>query len=137
MEINKFVISTQQILEESNKLYEEKNKKYYNDLLDFMNLLFEEQSKEISKMKFKKITLNDNVFKLYNEIIKTYKINKPIFDTEKFDLSDIEDREEIKKIFYEIAIKLSNNLLEKINYEIKKKIIKDNNKIIFYLEYIK
>src|SRR3990167_10448007 len=106
MEINKFVISTQQILEESNKLYEEKNKKYYNDLLDFMNLLFEEQSKEISKMKFKKTTVNDNVFKLYNEIIKTYKINKPIFDTEKFDLSDIEDREEIKKIFYEIAIKL-------------------------------
>jgi hypothetical protein len=135
MEIKNIVISTQNLLAETNKLIEEKNNKYYNDVLDFMNLLFEDSSKIISKLKFKKITLNDNIFKLYNEIIKTYKLNKPEFDIDHFNLSEIEDSEEIKKIFCEIAFKLSNNLLEKINYNLKKRYNKEDNKLYFFLEY--
>jgi len=136
MEIKNIVISTQNIIDESNKLIQEKNKKYYNDVLDFLNLLFEDNAKIISKIKFTKITLNDKVFTLYNEIIKTYKLDKPQFDIENFNLEEIEDLEEIKKIFCDIAYIISNNLLKKINYKLKKKYIKEQNKTKFILEYM-
>jgi len=135
MEIKNIVISTQKILDESNKLLLDKNKKYYNDVLDFMNLLFEDDAKILSKIKFKKITLNDHVFELYNEIIKTHKLSKPEFDIENFDLSEIEDLDEIKKVFFDIAFKISNNLLEKLNYKLKRKFDKTENKTKFILQY--
>jgi hypothetical protein len=134
MEIKNIVISTQNILEESKKLIQDKNKKYYTDVLDFMNLIFEDNATILSKIKFQKITLNEKVFKLYNEIIKTYKLNKPEFDVDNFNLEEIEDLEEIKKIFCDIAYRISNNLLEKINYKLKKKYNKDDKKIKFILE---
>jgi len=121
MEIKNTVISTQKLLDEANKLLWDKNKKYYNNVLDFMNLLFDDDAKILSKIKFKKITLNEQVFELYNEIIKTYKLAKSEFDIENFDLSEIEDLDEIKKVFFDIAYKISNNLLEKLNYKLKRK----------------
>ena len=111
MEIKNILISTQQILYETNKLLCDKNKKYYNDVLDFMNLLFEDNAKILSKIIFKKITLNEKVFELYNQIIKTYKLSQPEFDVENFNLNEIEDLDEIKRIVCDIAFKLSNNLL--------------------------
>lgn len=134
MEIKNCIIQTQNLLEETNKLIFEKNKKYYDDVLDFMNLLFDDDAKILLKIKFKKITLNEAVFELYNEIIKTYKLNKPEFDVSKFDLNEIEDTEELKKIFCDIAFKISNNLLEKINYKLKKKFNKAENKTKFIIE---
>jgi len=133
MEIKNIVISTQKLLDEANKLLYDKNKKYYNDVLDFMNLLFDDDAKILSKIKFKKITLNEQVFELYNEIIKTYKLAKPEFDIENFNLSEIEDLDEIKKIFFDIAFKISNNLLEKLNYKLKRKFDKTENKTKFIL----
>ncbi len=132
------VDSTQKIIENTNKLLEERNKKYYRDVLDFLNLLFEDKSKNLTKIKFKKITLNENVFEMYNQINKIYKLDKPEFDSDNFDLSDIEDPNEIKLVFYEIAHKMANNLLERLNYKLVKKIDKDNrDKIKFILEFIK
>lgn len=136
MEIKNIVIQTQNILEETNKLIYEKNKKYYTDVLDFMNLLFEDDAKILTKIKFKKITLNEMVLRLYNEIITTYKLNKPTFDIDKFNLDEIEDSEHLKKIFYDIALKISNNLLERINYKLKKKYNKENDKTKFILEFV-
>lgn len=135
MEIKNTVISTQKLLDEANKLLWDKNKKYYNDVLDFMNLLFDDDAKILSKIKFKKITLNEQVFELYNEIIKTYKLAKPEFDIENFDLSEIEDLYEIKKIFFDISYKISNNLLEKLNYKLKRKFDKTENKTKFILQH--
>lgn len=142
MEIKNTVISTQKLLDEANKLLLDKNKKYYNDVLDFMNLLFDDNAKILSKIKFKKITLNENVFELYNQIIKTYKLPKPEFDIENFydnfdnnfDLSEIEDLDEIKKVFFDIAFKISNNLLEKLNYKLRRKFDKIENKTKFILQ---
>lgn len=136
MEIKNILQSTQKLLEETNKLVYDKNKKYYNDVLDFMNLLFGDNAKNLSKIKFKKITLGETVFELYNEIIKKYKLHKPQFNIEEFNLNEIEDPIELKKIFCEIAFKISNNLLEKINYKLKKKFNKDDNKTKFILEYM-
>jgi len=127
-------------LDESNNLYLEKNKKYYRDVLDFMNLLFEDKSLKLSSIKFNKITINENIFIFYNEIIKKYELQKPLFDLDNFDIEDIEDKcdkNEIKEIFYELAIRFSNNLLEKLNYKLKKKINKLNEKIKFFLIYNK
>jgi hypothetical protein len=128
--------STKKILQDSNDILIEKNKKYYRDILDFLNLLFEDNAKNINKIKFKKITLNNNIFTMYNEIIKIYKLNKPEFDSESFDLSEINDSDEIKNIFINIALTFSNNLLEKINYKLIKKIDKQDNKTKLILKYI-
>lgn len=134
MEIKNTVVETQKLLDDANKLLWDKNKKYYNDVLDFMNLLFEDNAKILSKIKFKKITLNEQVFELYNEIIKTYKLSKPEFVIENFNLNEIEDLEEMKKIVCDIAFKISNNLLEKINYKLKRKFDKTENKTKFILQ---
>ena len=48
---------TKMLIENSLEKYNEKNKKYYNDVLDFLNLLFDEKNNQILKLKFKKITL--------------------------------------------------------------------------------
>ena len=126
--------TTKKILEESNEILAKKNKKYYRDVLDFLNLLFEDNATNINKIKFKKITLNSNVFEMYNEINNTHKTNKPKFDSDNFDLSQFNDADEIKAIFVEIAYKLSNNLLDKLNYKLVKKIDKEENKIKFMLK---
>ena len=126
--------TTKKILEESNEILVKKNKKYYRDVLDFLNLLFEDSATNINKIKFKKITLNSNVFEMYNEINNTHKTNKPKFDSDNFDLSQFNDADEIKAIFVEIAYKLSNNLLDKLNYKLVKKIDKEENKIKFILK---
>ena len=128
--------STKKILQESNDILMEKNKKYYRDVLDFLNLLFEDNAKNINKIKFKKITLNNNIFIMYNEINKQYKLNKPEFNSADFDLSEIDNTDEIKNIFLDIAYTFSNNLLEKINYQLIKKINKEDNKTKFLLKYI-
>jgi hypothetical protein len=124
-------------LEESNSLYETKNKKYYRDVLDFLNLMFEDKADCITKLKFKKITLNENVFELYNQILKKYNLNIPEFESENFDISNIDDPLLIKELFCNIALRLSNFLLEKLKYKLKKRIGKEDNKIKFYLEYDK
>ena len=128
--------STQKILQESNDILSKKNKKYYRDVLDFLNLLFEDNATNINKIKFKKITLNDNIFTMYNEINKIHKLYKPEFDTDNFDLSEIDDHNEIKNIFVNIAYIFSNNLLEKLNYKLIKKIDPCDNKIKFILKFI-
>lgn len=130
------ISSTQKILEESNTLLYEKNKKYYRDVLDFLNLMFEDNAKNINRLKFKKITLNENVFNMYNQIIRLYKLPKPEFDSDAFDLSELDDPDEIKKIFFDIAHNLSNNLLEKLNYKLLKKYDKENNKNKFFIKFI-
>ena len=124
-------------LEESKRLYENKNKKYYRDVLDFLNLMFEDNAECLLKLKFKKITLNDNVFEMYNQIVKKYSLSKPEFDKENFDITEIEDPVLIKEIFCTVALRLSNYLLEKLNYVLKKKINKSDNKTKFFIVYIK
>lgn len=126
--------STQKILEESKELINKKNKKYYTDVLDFLNLLFDDNSTNILNIKFKKITLNEIVFNMYNEINKIYNLGKNEFDIENFNLDHINEQD-IKEIFMELAFTFSNNLLEKLNYKLIKKFNKSDNKIKFVLIY--
>ena len=66
--IKNMVMSTQCILEESNKILTAKNNKYYNDVLDFINLLFADNASSLLNIQINKITLNETIFELYNQI---------------------------------------------------------------------
>ena len=122
---------TKKLLDETLEKYYDLNDKYYKEILNFLNKLFDENSESILKIKFKKITLNDDILLEYNNIIQKYKLNKDIFDIENFNINDITDFSDI----INIAIIICNNLLDKLNYKIyqifinrKKKLkIKANN----------
>lgn len=105
------VNKTKEILEKSYSNYQNSLEKYYEDVLKWMNILYSDNSKSITKIKFKKMTLSEEIFNLYNQIIKKYKINKDLFDTEKFNLNDDHERNEI----YLISKILTNNLLAKLD----------------------
>jgi hypothetical protein len=66
------------------------------------------------QLKFKNITLNDDIFNTYNEIIKKYKLGKDIFDTENFDIEEFHDNGRL----FKIAKTMTNNLLEKLGYKL-------------------
>jgi virulence-associated protein VapD len=105
---------TKEILEKSYEEYQKKNINYYNDVLKLMNMIFNDNSKSILKIKLKKITISEDIFELYNNIIKKYKLNKPLFDTENFDLDDSYDFTDI----IEIIKIMCNNILIKLNYNL-------------------
>jgi len=104
---------TKRILEKSYEDYQNVNQLYYTNVLEFLNLVFNEDSTSILKIKFKKITLNEKIFNMYNDIIKKYKLNKKLFDTKSFNIEDIHDFSDI----IEIAKIMCNNLLNKLNYK--------------------
>jgi virulence-associated protein VapD len=110
---NILINETKRILEKSYEDYQNINQHYYDNVLQFLNLLFAEESKSILKIKFKKITLNEKIFNMYNDIIKKHKLNKNLFDTKNFNIEDIHDFSEI----IEIAKIMCNNLLNKLNYK--------------------
>jgi hypothetical protein len=123
---------TKKLLDETLERYYDLNDKYYKEVLNFLNKLFDENSESILKIKFKKITFNDETLQEYNDLITKYKLNKDQFDIENFNINDITDFSDI----INIIIIICNNLLDKLNYKIyqiftgscKKKLkIKANN----------
>lgn len=132
----KTVKATRQLLQESYRLYDTLNKPYYQDVLDFMNLLFAQKVNKLSMMKFERMCVNDDTFVLYNQIVTKYNVNKPLFALDEFnvDLDALEPTEENIEYIKDIIHRLCNNLLEKLNYELKY-IYVDNNKK-FVLKYI-
>lgn len=105
---------TKQILEESVSKYNEYVAKYYNDVLKLLNIIFNDNAKSILKIKLKKITISDNILEQYNNIIINYNINKDMIDVSNFNIANFTDIMD----FINIGIKISNNLLEKLNYKI-------------------
>lgn len=91
----------------------ESNKKYYKDVLDFLNMLFETEEKSILKIKVKKISLNENIIETYNYIIKKHKVKKASIDVNAFDFSIDYDKEDVLKI----CTLMCNNLLEKLKFK--------------------
>lgn len=92
----------------------ESNKKYYKDVLDFLNMLFETDEKSILKIKVKKISLNENIIETYNYILKKHKVKKASIDVNAFDFTIDYDKEDI----FKICTIMCNNLLEKLKYKI-------------------
>ncbi len=119
---------TKNILEKSFIDFQKSKEEYYNDVLEFLNLIFCNNSKSILNIKTLKISLNEDVFLKYNDIVKKYKLKKDLFDLENFNINDNYDYESIA----EIAKILVKNLLEKLNYKLE--IINYDNKKKFKIK---
>lgn len=123
---NSVITETKLIIDKINEKILESNKKYYNDVLNFLNMIFLDESKSILKVNCKKISFNKDILEIYNYIIKKHKLNKDLINIDYFDFETEYDHEDVIKIILQI----SNNLLEKLNYQMSsyiyncKKIIK-------------
>jgi hypothetical protein len=121
---------TKNILEKSFIDFQKSKEQYYNDVLEFLNLIFCNNSNSILNIKTLKISLNEDVFLKYNNIVKKYKLKKDLFNLENFNINDNYDYESIA----EIAKILVKNLLEKLNYKLE--IINYDNKKKFKIKNI-
>lgn len=123
---NSVINETKLIIDKINEKMLESNKKYYNDVLNFLNMIFLDESKSILKINCKKLSFNKDILEIYNYIIKKHKLNKDLIDIDYFDFETEYDHDDIIKIILQIC----NNLLEKLNYQMSsyiyngKKIIK-------------
>ena len=108
------VNETKDIMEKSYIDFQKSLVSYYNDVLEWMNMIYNDKSTSILKVQIKRITLNDDIFNKYNEIIKKYKLKKDIFDTDNFNIEDNYDYDSIA----EIAKIMTKNLVEKLNYKL-------------------
>jgi hypothetical protein len=115
---------TKILQDEINEKLNNDNKKYYKDILDFLNTIFISEEKSILKIKLNSITINQNVFEIYNYIINKYKLNKDLINIDYFDFDISYDRDDIIKII----MLISNNLLEKLNYKMISYVNKYTNK---------
>ena len=129
METNKInTINERELIKETLNTYYSNNSKYYDEVLKFHNILFEQNASSILKIKIKKITINEELLNLYNDIVKKYKLKKDYINVEIFDFDDIKDIDFITKF----TRLISNNLLEKLNYKLVE--INKNNKKRFRIE---
>lgn len=114
-----FIRETKTIIENANKVLHEHNKKYYRDVLDFLNLLFSTNSKNILSISVNQIAISQDILEVYNKIIEKYKLDIDLFNTELFMEenpllnSDLYSRNDILTI----CQNLCNNLLLKLDYK--------------------
>ena len=125
------ITETKLIIEKLNEKILESNKKYYSNVLDFLNMVFLDESKSILKIDCKKISFNKDILETYNYIVKKHKINKDQINIEYFNFDIEYDSEDIIKII----IQISNNLLEKLNYQMYT--YNYNNKRVIKIKMIK
>jgi hypothetical protein len=123
---NSVITETKLIIDKINEKILESNKKYYNDVLNLLNMIFLDESKSILKVNCKKISFNKDILQIYNYIIKKHKLNKDSINIDYFDFETEYDHDDVIKIILQIC----NNTLEKLNYQMSsytyngKKIIK-------------
>jgi hypothetical protein len=125
------ITETKLIIEKLNEKILESNKKYYSNVLDFLNMVFLDESKSILKVDCKKISFNKDILETYNYIVKKHKLNKDQINIEYFNFDIEYDSEDIIKIIMQI----SNNLLEKLNYQMYT--YNYNNKRVIKIKMIK
>jgi phosphoenolpyruvate carboxylase len=114
-----FIRETKNIIENADKILYEYNKKYYRDVLDFLNLLFSSSSKSILSIYINKIAISRDILEIYNIIVKKYKLEIELFNIDLFFdedpilNSDIYSRNDI----ISICQHLCDNLLLKVSYK--------------------
>ena len=117
-----YCLKTSELLDDTNTLLFQINNDYYNDVIYFLNMIFDTNESSLNRIKGTKIILNNSVMEHYNDMINEYKINKPLFDIEKFDYDT--DNECVM-----VALSMANNLLYSLDYKIVD--IKMGNNYIF------
>ncbi len=110
---NSTIKDTKLIIEKINEKILESNKRYYNDVLNFLNMVFLDESKSILKINCKKISFNKDVLETYNYIVNKHKLNKELINLDYFDFKTDYEMDDVIKV----VIHICNNLLEKIDYQ--------------------
>ena len=88
------------------------NEEYYNDVLLFLNSLFEGRSKSILSLRIKKLIFTKENVAMYNGIIKKHKLECPLFELKNFDFNNNTNINFTVKIIKIIV----NNLLKPLDY---------------------
>ncbi len=109
------IYENKKLMSELQNKINESNKKYYKDVLDFLNMLFDLEETSILKIKPKKIQFNENIIKTYNYIIKKHDLKKEMLDINAFDFNIEYEQEDVLKI----CLIICNNLLDKLKYKIE------------------
>ncbi len=122
---------TKLIIEKINEKILESKHKYYNDVLDFLNMTFLDESKSILKISCKKISFSKDVLEVYNYIVKKHKLDIDLVDIDYFNFDIEYDQEDVIKII----IQLCNNLLKNLNYQMYTSIY--NNKKTIKIKMLK
>lgn len=117
---------TKHILEKSYDEYYKSIENYYQDVLNWMNLLFSDDAKSILKIKIVRIVVNEDIFLIYNDIINKYKLNKNTFCMDNFNIEHDNNRD----VIIEIIKTMTKNLLEKLNYKLEIKNYNNKKKLI-------
>lgn len=114
-----FVKKTKAIMDDANKILNKHNKKYYSEILDFLNLLFSSNSPSILTINISNMAISREIFEMYNDIIQKYEIDAQLFDIDMFFEFDPISNPEIysKNDIINICQKISNNLLFRLNYK--------------------
>ncbi len=120
-ETNKILLG---ICEKINKI----NDAYYKEIHIYINKLYNCNSKSLLKLKTTSICLTTETLINYNDIIKKYNLKKNLFDVDKFDVNEIYDF----NCIIDIAVVITNNLLDKINYKMIKS--NRNNKVKLFIK---
>lgn len=123
-----YINETRLVINNCIKKYYSDNSEYYDEVLTFLNEIFEHKATSILKIKIKKIVIDENLLKSYNDIVKKYNLNNDYINIKLFNFDNINNLIFIVKI----AKVLVNNLLKKINYKLVEKTI--NNKKRFKIE---
>ncbi len=109
------IYENKKLMSELQNKINESNKKYYKDVLDFLNMLFDLEETSILKIKPKKIQFNENIIKTYNYIIKKHDLKKEMLEINAFDFNIEYEQEDVLKI----CLIICNNLLDKLKYKIE------------------
>jgi hypothetical protein len=114
-----FVKETKNIIDNANEFLNKHNKKYYSDVLEFLNLLFSSDSKSILTINISKIAISRDIFESYNNIIQKYELNSRLFDIDLFFEEDPISNPDLytRSDIMNICRQLSNNLLSRLNYK--------------------
>lgn len=114
------VKETKSIIDNANNVLNKKNKKYYRDVLDFLNLLFSCDANSLLKINIKKLAISREIFELYNEIIIKHNLDVQSFNVDLFfnEISIGDNDVYTTKDLLQICKALANNLLLRLDYKI-------------------
>ena len=97
--------------------YNKLTETYYEEVLQFLNLLFDEDAQSIKKLKFKKISINEIIFDMYNDIITKYKLNFKLFNKSLFTIEEMDEHDQ--DLVIKIVKIMGCNVLHKLNYGLR------------------
>jgi hypothetical protein len=105
------------IMQQTNHLTNPTNEAYYEDVLSFLNLLFQTTAKSISGIRIQRLNFSRETMLMYNLIIKRHKLE----DVGEFDIDNynFNIEEQDRNVVMEIVKMTVNALLQDLKFELR------------------